>query len=687
MTGKEQNLLEVWGSAVCASVPGCLSRLCIAAAIWAGLPVLSASALEVVYDDRTPEENRQWAENSYVREQMEVLAEKICKSLYGDSERSRLHEKTSIILYLVSEKGGAPAFAAGRRITWKVGNSPSGSADGGMGLLTHEMTHVFDMRSDGVFTEAMADWVRNYKVWYYRCTDPARINNLRYGALRGSRNYGKYLTGAHFVDFMTQTYGEGTIYKILRGYQEHGDSHWEKTFGKDFDGLLAQWRQMETIHDPVFLWSYDGTPDGIVRRDKKFCDLERPAICEAPDRSGAWLDGTTVSRVNGISGGNMAIALHGRFPNGGTSVAIASLGAAREGDGKAVVIATGFKRDELYAYVVASPPGGSCRIVSKTAIPVAGLAASSHSIVLSTIGGNEATVSVDGREPVRIDMKSRCEGCSFTPVFALGGMSGGGASGLCRPKPRSREAVLLDDVRVFTRAFRPRETAQYAATFNAAYRPTVAVCAMWGGAQGETDVDNPQKWYCVNSIGEKIVALPSKETDVIAQGRTVPGIRRNSGFECRSFTVDGWLLADRANVDLRGVKRVRLTDNARIITRDGYAVAVDGLEAERVRLDGALGATGEMKIAGNLEMREGSILRIPSDMKKASIKSISIKGEGTVAIKTIQPLVRGRTQKILQIEELPKDLKRLRLHASSGPKEATFGGSALGKFLSVTPRE
>ena len=528
----------------------------------------SASALEVVYDDRTPQNLREWADRCCVREQMCVLVEKICKALYGDGERSRLHEKTKIVLYLAPQKGGNPAFAAGRRITWKVGENPGGDASGGMGLLCHEMTHVLDMGSDRMFTEAMADWTRNYKVWYHRCTDPAAILDKRYRALRGGRKYGKYMSGANFIDFMTQTYGEGTIYRILQGYKKDGKDHWQKTFGKDFDGLLAEWKTMETIYDPVFQWTYNGTAAGVVRKDKKFCRLGGIAATDAADKSGAWLDGPTAGRVENHDGGGVSISLHGWFPRGGAQIAIASLGAAKESDGKAVLLATGQKRDTLYAHVVATLHGKPCTIVAARRIPVPALATKPHAIILSVAGGDEARISVDGKAPVVVDMKSQCAGCTFVPAFAVGGMSGGiGVAGFA--EPRGEKGFRLDDVRVFSRAFRDRETKQYAATFDEKYRPAVATTARWCGAPGGRELDDPKNWYCVNSVGEKIHALPTKDTDVLVSGRAIPNISPNARFACKSFTIDGWALVEDEDVDLRGVKNVTVPDNAKIVTRDG----------------------------------------------------------------------------------------------------------------------
>ena len=653
-------------------------------AAFAALMAVAAPALEVVWDKRTPEGCRKWAERAYVREQMEVLGEKICKALYGDGERSRLHENFTITLYLAPVKGGNPAFASGRRITWKVGSeNPGGDGSGGMGLLCHEMTHVLDMGSDGVFTEGMADWTRNYKVWYARCTSPSDVLAKRYGALRGGRHYGKYMSGANFIDFMTQNYGEGTIYRILQGYRAHGKNHWEKTFGKDFDALLAEWRNMETIYDPVFQWTYNGTAAGVVRNDKNYCALREVSAGEAQDASGAWLYGATAGKVSRVADGCMTIALHGRFPRAG-KVAIASLGAAREGTGKGVLLATSTKTGSLAAHVVAARPGKGCEIVATEAIAVPGPPGAAHSVILSVKDGDVAVVVVDGKPAARVDMKSKCGGCTFTPAFAVGGMAGGiGVSGFT--EPRGPGGVMLDDVRVFTRTFRSRETRSYAETFNADYRGATAVAARWCGKQGDTAIEIPSNWYCVNSLGEKIWALPSKETEVTVVGKAMPSIPPKAKFDCKSFTIDGLAIADAANIDLRGVRIVDVSDNARLITRDGHGIAVNALRANRVRLDGTLAVTAGMKLVGRLEMREGSMLRLPADPDKALVKTIAIKGDGAVTLKPGAPLKRGVFQKIMRMEDVPEDCSRFRLNQADGPKDATFKAAQGGKALGVTP--
>ena len=652
-------------------------------AVSAVLLAASACALEVVYDGRTPAEHRAWADRCYIREQMEVLGEKICKALYGNDARSHLHENFRITLYLAPVKGGNPAFASGKRITWKVGEHPGGDGSGGMGLLCHEMTHVLDMGTDRVFTEAMADWVRNYKVHYHRCTSPSDVLAKRYGALRGGRHYGKYVAGANFIDFMTQNYGEGTIYRILQGYRKHGGKVWEAVFGKTFDGLLAEWRDMETIYDPVFQWTYNGTAAGVVRNDGKFCGLRGLSTDDASDKSGAWLDGQTSSKVSRLASGNMAIALHGRFAKTGKT-AIASLGSANEGNGKAVLLTTTTRPDTLAALVVATIAGKGCQVVSATPIAVSGLSTTSHSIVFSVKGGDEATVSVDGKMRARIDMKSKCGGCTFTPAFAVGGMHGGlGGVGLAEPRGKD---VLLDDVRVFTRAFRDRETALYATTFNASYRGAVAVEARWAGPQGSSAIDDVGNWYCVNSIGERVFTLPTKDTAVSVMGRALPSIPSGTDFDCKSFTIDGWAVADQANVDLRGVRIVDISDNARLITRDGRGIAVGVLRAKRVRLDGALAVVKAMKIAGNLEMREGSVLRLPEDPKLAFAKSLSIRGEGAVVLRPGGSPKYGLFQEILRLEDPPKDVTRFKVRPSQDPMDAVFKVSPGGKALGVTQR-
>ena len=653
------------------------------AALAAALVAAGASALDIVWDGRTPETHRKWADDNFVREQMEVLGARICKALYEGHGRESLHENFTISLYLAPQKGGNPAFASGRRITWKVGERPGGDGRGGMGLLCHEMTHVLDMGTDGVFTEAMADWVRNYKVNYHRCTNPSNVLGMRYKALRGGRHYGKYVSGANFIDFMTQNYGEGTIYRILQGYRQHGKNHWEKTFGKDFNGLLAEWRNMQTIYDPVFQWTYNGTVSGVVRHDKGYCPRLSLRAEDSSDKSGAWLCGATEGVVGRVSDGNMTLALHGWIPNGG-HVAVASLGSAMDKDGKAVLVAATPRRDVLAAHVVASVPGKARGIVSTAAIPVPGLAAKPHSIVLTTIGGDAAAVVVDGAAAVKLDMKSRCQGCSFRPAFAVGGMVGGiGVQGIS--EPGGEGGVRLDDVRVFNRTFRSRETKQYASTFGEGYRPAVAATASWRGPQGSAEIGDPSKWFCVNSLGEQIVALPSKDTDVTVCGKEIPSIPPGARFECKSFTIGGLAIADAANIDLRGVRIVDVEDNSRIITRSGRGIAVGALRGRRVRLDGTLAVTAGMKLAGNLEMREGSALRLPANPDMALVKSISVKGGGAVVLKPGEAPRRGSFQKVMRVEELPADMTRFRLNASHDVKGATFRGAPGGKYLGVTP--
>jgi len=640
----------------------------------------AASALNVSYDGRTPQSHREWADRSCLREHMEVAAKRICEALYGDNGRSHLHENFNMILYLAPVKGGNPAFAAGRRITWKVGEHPGGEMGGCPGILVHEMTHVLDMGSDRVFTEAMADWVR-----YYRCTNPPDVLGRRYNALRGGRNYGKYASGANFIDFMTQNYGEGTIYKILMGYKQHGKNPWEKTFGKNFDALIAEWRQMETIYDPVFEWTYNGNVSGIVRSDKKHCRLKGISASDTGDKSGAWLNGTTSGDVPTMKDGNIAIALHGWFPKGSVPTAIASLGAPGDGSGKAVLLSTSGKSNVLSAHVIAHPPGSSCQIVSTASIPVKDMAAKPHSVVLSVAGGAAANVVIDSRPAVKIDMSAKCKGCTFAPKFAVGGVSGGfGVSGFVEAKGAA--GVKLDDVRVFNRAFRPRETKSYSDTFGADYRPAVAVTAEWIGESGGTELDSPKNWFCVNAVGERITAVPTKDTAVKVYGKKIPNIRASSKFECKSFTIAGLALLD-DNIDLRGVGVVDIEDNSRIITRGDHLLVVSKLRGERIRLDGKLAVTTAMKVSGKLDVKGGSAIRLPNDPLAASIGELALSGEGSVSIRPGIMPSKSTTRKVLRVDKLPEDLSRLSIYGTDDPSAAEFKMSTDRKFLSVYRRK
>ena len=130
-----------------------------------------------------------------------------------------------------------------------------------------------------------------------------------------------------------------------------------------------------------------------------------------------------------------------------------------------------------------------------------------------------------------------------------------------------------------------------------------------------------------------------------------------------------------------------MADNTRIITRNGRGIIVNALRGKRLRLDGKFAITGGMTIDGNLEMREGCALRLPADPEKAFAKSISIRGGGSVTLKPgVQPR-RYRFQKLMRLEELPKDCSHFRLNPSDGPEDAAFKSAPGGESLGVTPRK
>ena len=184
----------------------------------------SASALDVVFDERTPKENCEWVDKSHVREQMEAVAAKICKVLYGGTKDEKRSETFTMTLFPTPEKKGNPGFASGKRVTWRVGTASDFAgqdASKGIGLLAHEMTHVLDLNCrpmavsrfakfyDGKFVEATAVWVTDYNVkygykGYMKCTSPEVLLDRRYEALRYRREWGGYRAGAGFLDFVDQ---------------------------------------------------------------------------------------------------------------------------------------------------------------------------------------------------------------------------------------------------------------------------------------------------------------------------------------------------------------------------------------------------------------------------------------------------------------------------------------------------
>ena len=682
------------------------------AVVFVCLVPLSLPALEVVFDGRTPQENRDWIDKNYIREQMDAVAAKICQALYVGRKDANRSEAFTITLFPTPEKKGNPGFASGRRLTWRVGKNPGGDASGGIGLLCHEMTHIFDYNAapmskqkfkkvfDSKMVESTAVYITDYfvKYGYVKCSSPSIILDRRYEALRYHRVWGKYRKGAGFLDFVDQAYGPGMGLKLI-WEQQHGKNPWERLLKKNLDTLLAEWREMETIYDPVFQWNYNGTAAGAVRYDKNFCGLKSISAENAAGNSGAWLNGPTSGSVAKCADGNVTLALHGRFSEK-DKVAIAALGAAKEGDGKALLLATTSKPNLVAAYVIATLPGKGCHIVSTTPIPLPPTPTKNsnsspvprspfpipHSLILAVKGGDEATVIVDGKPAAKIDMKTKCGGCTFSPVFAVGGMAKGIGVGDFS-EPRGAGGVLLDDVRVFTRTFRAKEAASYAAMFGLDYRGGVAVEASWRGPQGGTDIANPDNWTCFNAYGEKIVAVPSKETDVTVWFKAIPSIPPKSKFECKSFTIDGLAVVDSANVDLRGAGVVDLADNTRIITTNGHFLAASKIRANRIRLNGIFAVTAALTVTGKLDMKGGSILRLPKDPSAALVGELAFSGEGSVFLKPGVMPQKARTGKVMRVEKLPEDLSRFALHGMDDPSAVEFKPSTDKKSLVVYRRK
>lgn len=664
----------------------------IGVGLFACLHVVSAAAFEVVYDDRTPQSEREWADKDYIREQLEVIAGKICRTMYKGSGDERRHENFTLKLFLEPDKGGVPGFAVGRRVTIRTKHYRKNGANSCIGCLSHEMTHSLDRsRYRGEVAEANAVWVTDYNVRYgfRKCSSPSIILDRRYEALRGSRKWGGYRAGAGFYDFLEQEYGTGTVLRLFKEYKtrtKNGPSPLKQVVGKERDALVEEWRRMETIYDPVYQWNYNGTAEGAVRNDKKYCGRFSIKAENAKDKSGAWLNGEYGKKVEKVSDGCLTIALHGRFPARKDKVAIASLGSAKAGEnGKALLLTTG-GRNALAAHVIAKVPGQGCKVVLTTHVPVPDVSATPHSVILTVKGGSEAGVVVDGRLAAKIDMKSKCGGCTFTPVFSVGGIwYGFGVQGFSEPDGEG--SILLDDVRVFTRTFRDRETKQYAEAFGPDYRGGVAVEGTWCGPQGGTEIDNPKNWRCYNSYGEQIVAIPSKETAVTVWYRDIPSIPPNKDFACKSFTIDGLAVVDEAHIDLRGVRVVDVADNTRIITRGGHKIAVNALRGGRLRLDGKLAVTTAMKVSGKLELKGGSALRLPEDQAAASVEELALSGDGSVSIRPGVMPQKGKPCKVMRVGKFPEDLSRLSLHGMDDPSAVEFKPSTDKKSLVVYRRK
>lgn len=94
-----------------------------------------------------------------------------------------------------------------------------------------------------------------------------------------------------------------------------------------------------------------------------------------------------------------------------------------------------------------------------------------------------------------------------------------------------------------------------------------------------------------------------------------------------------------------------------------------------------------MTLDGNLEMNGGGFLRLPENPEKACAKSLFVKGEGAVTLKPGVPPKYGHFQKLLRLDEMPKDMTRIRVDPSNGPDDATFKADMGNKFLGATSRK
>ena len=98
-------------------------------------------------------------------------------------------------------------------------------------------------------------------------------------------------------------------------------------------------------------------------------------------------------------------------------------------------------------------------------------------------------------------------------------------------------------------------------------------------------------------------------------------------------------------------------------------------------------STTAMKLTGKLDVKGGSVLRLPEDSSAASIGELAFSGEGGVLIKPGVMPPKARTCKLLRVEKLPEDLSRLSLHGMDEAGAAEFRQSTDKKFLTVYRRK
>ena len=466
-------------------------------------------------------------------------------------------------------------------------------------------------------TEPIADWVRRSNHASMR-----ERNNRRYGMFEKNLCVKDLGDLTNFCDYLHLKYGNSLWRKVHEYGRDHNGEKrkWEKMWpeltGRTYFQLLEDWRNADRITDPVFLWSCDGTDEGLSRRMGRYCDFHHGKFS---DPAKGQMSENARGDIKGEMDidGNWTLAMRGAFRPEGDRVKmpVFTIGSSEEKGSRLFAVMAA--RDALYAALLRVTKGGSLEEAEKP-VKICGKPQDFHSLVVLK-RADKFVVCADGERVAKFDMPRACAEFKFAPRIRFGRISGSvkPSSPLARGGWRDMQGgdtFMIHDARLFRRVLNAREVAMYFNTYSAQFTPLKAVTARWiAKPDGDMDLTNPDNWECVNTAGENVRSVPDETTAVTAWGPTVPQVPRGTTLPCESFTIEKWVDTDR-DTNLMGIgKTVQLADYAVIHSAEHW-LCMSNAVGENLILRGRL-AVASMKLSGRFEMMPGAVLAVPASAK------------------------------------------------------------------------
>ncbi len=196
-----------------------------------------ANVLSYLYNSTVNSEVPGTRSVTFILRPMEHLAYTTCKDI--DDDHKEIHLSTSYIEKIPAKR----------------------KRDEILGVVTHEMVHCWQWNALGTapggLVEGIADWVR-LRAGYV----PPHWTRAQ-----GGKWDAGYQHTAYFLDFLEDTYGEGSVRRIngaLRNCKYDQEKFWKAIFGQRVETLWENYqnelmKQLEVEEKPVVVENPDGT--------------------------------------------------------------------------------------------------------------------------------------------------------------------------------------------------------------------------------------------------------------------------------------------------------------------------------------------------------------------------------------------------------------------------------------------